>query len=352
MDLLDTITSLSHTFGTDRYVKGGGGNTSAKNAATLWVKPSGTTLAGLTPEGFVALGRDRIDVLYNTPTPADAKAREALVKDLMALAVQNNAGRPSVEAPLHNVFDATYVVHTHPAAVNGMTCALKGEAFCREQFPDALWVEYIDPGYTLCMEVRRRIQDYAKRRGRQPSVLMLKNHGVFVAGDTTAEIHAIYDGIMRVLEDTYAAAGIVLDVPVRPLPPDPATEARLQALFGADAAFLTDGGRFEPAPGPLSPDHLVYARAFPFTGELTAQAAEAYKAKHGFAPKVVVTGGRVYGLGTTRKNAGLALTFALDSALVFQLARAFGGAEWMTDRAREFIENWEVESYRQTVAAS
>ncbi|MDK2858172.1 MAG: hypothetical protein PWQ89_1291, partial [Verrucomicrobiota bacterium] len=39
MQDLKTIVELSHEFGTADYVKGGGGNTSVKNAATLWVKP-------------------------------------------------------------------------------------------------------------------------------------------------------------------------------------------------------------------------------------------------------------------------------------------------------------------------
>ncbi len=38
---------------------------------------------------------------------------------------------------------------------------------------------------------------------------------------------------------------------------------------------------------------------------------------------------------------------AEDGALVMQLAEAFGGINYMTDTQREFIENWEVESYRQ-----
>ena len=37
---------------------------------------------------------------------------------------------------------------------------------------------------------------------------------------------------------------------------------------------------------------------------------------------------------------------AQDGALVMQLAEAFGGINYMTDEQREFIENWEVESYR------
>jgi rhamnose utilization protein RhaD (predicted bifunctional aldolase and dehydrogenase) len=47
MQDIQTIVELSHEFGTPEYVKGGGGNTSYKDESTLWVKPSGTTLAGL-----------------------------------------------------------------------------------------------------------------------------------------------------------------------------------------------------------------------------------------------------------------------------------------------------------------
>ena len=101
----------------------------------------------------------------------------------------------------------------------------------------------------------------------------------------------------------------------------------------------------------VTPDHLVYARAFPFSDQLTKEQVDAYRAKHGFAPKVVIHGDRIYGLGKTVKNAGLALLFAQDGAQVLKLSQAFGGVEYMTDAAREFIENWEVESYRQSVAS-
>jgi ribulose-5-phosphate 4-epimerase/fuculose-1-phosphate aldolase len=46
--LLETITTLSHEFGRERYVRGGGGNTSAKTADALFIKPSGTSLAEMT----------------------------------------------------------------------------------------------------------------------------------------------------------------------------------------------------------------------------------------------------------------------------------------------------------------
>jgi rhamnose utilization protein RhaD (predicted bifunctional aldolase and dehydrogenase) len=82
-----------------------------------------------------------------------------------------------------------------------------------------------------------------------------------------------------------------------------------------------------------------------------AAAVADYRAKHGFAPRVAVHGGGVYGVGSNAKNAALALEFAQDGAFVEQLAQAFGGSRYLSDAARAFIENWEVESYRQKVAA-
>ena len=346
MTELDTIVALSHEFGSAAYVRGGGGNTSVKNDTTLWVKPSGTTLAGMTAETFVAMERVKINELYAVETPAQPAAREELVKNMMAAAVLNDAGRPSVEAPLHNVFDAAYVVHTHPALVNGLTCAVEGEAACKRLFPDALWVEYIDPGYTLCMAVRERIQQFKQAQGCEPALLVLKNHGVFIAADTADEIRALYTRVMDALEAEYVEAGVSMELTVAATPTRPEEKALIKELLGDDAEAIASSGMFAYAPGPISPDHLVYSKAFPFTAELTAEAVEAYKAERGYAPKVLVTTDGVYGIGTSQKNADLALEFALDGALVMQLANAFGGINTMTDTQREFIENWEVESYR------
>ena len=224
MNLLDTITQLSHEFGTADFVKGGGGNTSTKNADTLWVKPSGTTLAALTPETFVPMDRQKLALLYTLTIPDDSSAREAIVKSAMAAAVKTgHTGRPSVEAPLHDLLPGAFVVHTHPALVNGLTCAKQGAAACARLFPDALWIPYIDPGFTLCMDVRRRL------RGQK--LVILANHGIFVAGDTADEIRATYRRVFDALRAEYAKAGI----PTKLKP-----------------------GKIPAAPEPVSPDHMVY----------------------------------------------------------------------------------------------
>jgi len=351
-EMLATITELSHRFGTPAYVLGGGGNTSVKNDETLWVKPSGTTLAGMTPEGFLPLVRARIEPLYEAAPPADANAREALIKDMMQAAVQEGAtGRPSVEAPLHNVFTARYVVHTHPTLVSGLVCGQKGAAVCARLFPDALWMPYVDPGYTLCMRVREAIRAYAGRHGHQPCILMLENHGVFVAGDDADAIASTYERVMSCLQKVYAGAGVSTHAGhMQSAVVSTADRALLQSVLGEDAAFVVGGAGFAPAEGPLTPDHIVYAKSYPYVGTLSVDGLNDFVAKHGYAPRVVATGRAVYGLGRSAKAAALALVFARDAARIVKLAEAFGGVQWMTDTARSFIENWEVESYRSKVS--
>ena len=112
---LEQIVELSHKFGVEDYVKGGGGNTSFKDKDTIWVKPSGTTLVSITAEAFVAMDRGELDKLNHVTPPSDPTEREALVKKYMLNAkLDPDSGRPSVEAPLHNTLDAAFVIHTHP----------------------------------------------------------------------------------------------------------------------------------------------------------------------------------------------------------------------------------------------
>ena len=115
------ITELSNKYGADAaFVLAGGGNTSVKSEEFLWVKPSGTALATIKENQFLKMDRTKLKVLFEQNYPDNSSEREAMVKNIMLAAIApGHSGRPSVEAPLHNIFKAKFVVHTHPAAVNG-----------------------------------------------------------------------------------------------------------------------------------------------------------------------------------------------------------------------------------------
>ena len=252
--LLDQITALSHEFGTTDYVRGGGGNTSVKNAQTLWVKPSGTTLAGLTPETFVAMDRAKLSALYDITPPAEASAREAVVKDVMAATVlADSTGRASVEAPLHDSLSAVFVVHTHPALVNGLTCGKNGKAACAKLFPQALWLDYIDPGYTLCMQVRNEIKRYQETKGKEPDLIFLKNHGLFVAADTPDAIRTLYHGVITALTRAYEQARTETQLAIGPAPDEIQHQAaadKIRTAFGDDTLCTAGAGMPELPDGP------------------------------------------------------------------------------------------------------
>lgn len=347
--LLEQITALSHRFGTRHYVRGGGGNSSVKNETTLWVKPSGISLAHIQSHDFVAMNRTALNKLFEVQPPSDVTAQEALVKDLMQKAVlPSSSGRASVEAPLHNLLSARFVVHTHPAWVNGMTCAKNGQAACQQLFPDALWMDYVDPGYTLCVRLKQEIPKYRQRYNKEPSIIFLKNHGVFVAADQPQTVCDLYRHIEQTLVDYYKSKCLWRPLDVSALPMQAQIDAAQQTIkqvFG-EPVFTAVGGFFKPAAGPVSPDHIVYAKSYYLLEKPTPHNVAEFEKKHGYKPIVAIFDQMVIGIGSSQKQADLALELAEDAAWVVQLADAFGGIDYMTDSARMFIENWEMESYR------
>ncbi|MBE6379300.1 MAG: SDR family NAD(P)-dependent oxidoreductase, partial [Lentisphaerae bacterium] len=357
---LSTIRELSNFYGADsEFVLAGGGNTSYKDEKYLYVKPSGVSLAKITEKDFVKMERSIIRECFSWNSFADADEREARVKSLMAYAVApGSSGRPSVEAPLHELMDFTFVVHLHPAMVNGMTCGKNGAAECAKLFPQALWVEYVDPGFTLAKVVFDKVQDYKKANGNAPSVIFLQNHGVFVGGNSDSGIRATYENIMSTLKSYYESKNID---PTAAVVEDADAEAVMQfapSLRGwlapeKSIVSVRSTKAFAPAAGPLTPDHIVYAKSFALTcDDPSPEAVDAFAAAKGYKPKVVcVPGKALFAAGNNANGAATTMALAYDAARVERLAGAFGGVNYLSDAHREFIENWEVESYRSKVAA-
>ena len=94
--------------------------------------------------------------MWTKKYPDNSKEREAeVLEDLMnARTASSKTKRPSVETSLHDIFPQTYVVHLHPAIVNGITCGINGQKVTKELFPDAIWIPEIEPGWTLAVKVK------------------------------------------------------------------------------------------------------------------------------------------------------------------------------------------------------
>lgn len=389
MKQIEDLIAISRKFGQDsRFVIAGGGNTSYKDENRLWVKASGHALATITEDGFAVLDRALLNEMGEKAYNEDTAIREEQVKNDLAVACVTKDRRPSVETSLHNCMGFAFVVHLHPTLVNGLMCSVNAEAACKEIFPDALYIEYTDPGYTLFKKVYDRIKAYKAEKGKEPQVIFLQNHGIFVGGDTTAEIEGIYSEVLGKLEakvaalpegDTAVSETVTDVVPAirqmlsrsgRGFKTLKVTKNALVDFF-IDGCSVTSTGSVTDCPGksgfdkiakPFTPDIIVYCKSsYIFIEaesdeEILKQAEEeieAFVSGKGYTPKVLLIKGiGLIAVGDSSRNAQIITDVFTDAMKIAFYAQSFGGEHPMERAWIDFIDNWEVENYRRKVASS
>ena len=177
---MKNLVEFSRKYGSDpELVLAGGGNTSMKENGVLYVKGSGCSLSTIKEENFVAMDIEKLLEILKKDYPASDREREAMfLTDVSAAKLPGEEQkRPSVEALLHALFCQRYVLHLHPALVNGLTCGADGKRIAQELFPKAIWVDACRPGYTLAKLLSDRISP-------ETDTVLLQNHGVFYASET------------------------------------------------------------------------------------------------------------------------------------------------------------------------
>jgi rhamnose utilization protein RhaD (predicted bifunctional aldolase and dehydrogenase) len=368
---IESLAEISRYYGSNPdYVIAGGGNASFKDNEMLYIKGSGTALADAVPEAFVRMDRKALARMWEKTYPAESTAREKeVLADLMAA---KRAGeeqkRPSVETSLHDLLPFDYVVHLHPAMVNGMTCSVQGESAMKEIFPEAIWIPSTNPGYILSLKVKTALDEYKAKHGRPAALIFLQNHGVFVGADNIEGIKELYGDIIGRLEKKIKRwpdfSGENRKAP-RELSPVLAGLAGGNAVFLYNkeiASLVKDRPSFYPVSSAFTPDHIVYAGSDPLFIEAATKAAfqeaalrETWKnhtGKTGRPPKIAaVQGLGVFGLGGSGKTADLAARLFIDTVKVAVYSESFGGPKFMIRNQIDFINNWEVEDFRTKVAA-
>ena len=362
--ILEELTAFSNLYGSNEdLVLAGGGNTSAKDGNLMYIKASGTQLATITADGFVAMDRAKLAETLTKEYPADDDAREAMV-----LADLNNARlpdqgskRPSVETVLHSLFEQRFVLHLHPSVVNGVTCSQQGRAAAEKLIKHPfIWVDACKPGYVLSKICADELARFKAENGCPCDLVFLANHGVFFASDTV-------EGLGKLLEEVLASirAAIVRE-------PDFSTGAfdgekaekcfaAIRKLYGEDCVITYEPSvealRFAETPEsaailmkPFSPDHLVYCKQFQAYGFCDGCLSGAVKRcleEHGYMPKIIIISGcGFFAVDETAKGSQTAADLFNDAIKVAVYAESFGGAKPMSDALSDFIANWEVESYR------
>ena len=371
------LIEVSHSYGQKKeYVIAGGGNTSFKTNEHLWIKASGINLGSIDENGFCVLDREKLNNIPDQKFSDNSNVREEQVKNaLLDARVDPGSGlRPSVETSLHNLFSYRFVVHTHMTLVNGLMCSNLAEEKSLELFgEEVLYVPYSDPGYVLFKIIADKIAEYKLKFNHDPKVVLIQNHGIFVAADTIEEIHEIYANVKNKLvnsfdvfpkfQDLAVSEKLVEVIPaVRML----LSSEKLKVATAFNSSWISNfiGSKEQFNQGiahPFNPDQMVYCMSeYLFiennssTGSIIEEAKSKiadFKLRKGATPKVIfIQNEGVIVAEDSPVSVSYLKDIVNDFCEISTLSNNFGGPHPLTSEQAAFIENWEVENYRKKVS--
>jgi NAD(P)-dependent dehydrogenase (short-subunit alcohol dehydrogenase family)/rhamnose utilization protein RhaD (predicted bifunctional aldolase and dehydrogenase) len=373
---INELIEISKYYGKNKdYVIAGGGNTSFKDDQTIWIKASGQSLAELSEEGLVALSREKLHVISSAVYSEEPSTREEQVKTDMYRSIidpgQNK--RPSVETSLHEIIRYKFVVHLHPTLINGILCSRNAKSMIHKLFEDrALFVSYIDPGYTLFKKLESDIISYREKYSCDPKIIFLENHGSFVGADTTDEIKHIYSDIIQKIEEQVPPITDIEQLPYNPLLHK--VLPGLRFLLSGDhpgvirfrnnsliAKFNQNQQEFHKISLPLTPDIIVYCKTRYLYIEQSSSADKILDSvryqlpnfinEYGYSPKVfVIKDMGIFSIAESYASAEACLDVYEDLIRISYYASRCGGIKFLTPEQVSFIDQWEVENYRRKVS--
>ncbi len=230
-DIVTQLVAMSNNLGDPAldYVILGEGNTSARaDGESFWVKASGTELRTIDQAGFVRVSFERVLAMLDTPDLSDEQVKQRLSQAKVDPSTgsglaKDDGVQPSVETVLHAIClgleGVNFVGHTHPTAINAITCSAAFEtAVSGRLFPDEIVicgpapvvVPYTDPGVPLARRVRDLINQYLNAYREVPKVILMQNHGLIALGRSAQQVEnvsAMAVKTARVLAGTYALGG-------------------------------------------------------------------------------------------------------------------------------------------------
>lgn len=379
--ILADLIRISNAAGKDpAFVQGGGGNTSIKtdDGKFMYIKASGTSLKDMSSK----TGWRRMDlgsvlsVMRNTSiAKLGVHIREKEIVDRLLSACDDNItgpSRPSVEAHLH-AFLGKCVIHLHSSAVGAYVNAKNGKAKLEKIFKDLpksfLWVPYADPGYMLAKKISGLTTNYQKKYGAKPQVLFLQKHGLFISTSSpsrslklTRQVIAKCNCCLR--QPTVVKPGPVDKQKIRQTAScirkafrDASCKCSSVSYFTNDmiASFIRRKDCRRLLTGVLTPDELLYSNGpslwlgKPDPQKLSERISSIIDKGQRIPVAFLIKGQGLFTAGS-KKIAVTVRDVVTSSLFIRTNADRMGGIDVLNKRQRDFIDQWESEAFRKSIA--
>ena len=321
--------------------QGAGGNTSVKAEGIMWVKASGTWLAEADKrEIFVPVA---VEPLVAALEAGDDRADTAIT-DFVVEPLNESGLRPSIETSVHAVLPQAVVAHFH--CVNTIAHAVRADADevigeRMHTLPHLRWcmIPYRRPGVPLAREIARVARE-------KPDVLILRNHGIIIAGESVEEVDSKIGAVTNALR-----------IEPRKIPP-PDLDYLSSMLAGSDYRMPEDeaahGVALDPdacriaRAGSLYPDHVIFlGTELGELGEGQIAAALPKNETAGGKPraKLVLVPGRGVLVASELSSGGLVMARCLAEVTLRIDPKA--PIEYLGSQHEHELTQWEAEKYRQ-----
>ena len=169
-EVLELAKNVSH------FTIAGEGNVSVRDGDSMLIKASGSTLETMTDQDLVRC-------------------------DLDGKVFEDEEKKPSMEVSFHawilkSFPEINCVCHTHPTHTIKLLCSERTHDFANKRlFPDQVVrngtkscvVPYATPGLPLREEIKKSVEEFIRRNGFFPKLILLNNHGIITASASIQE---------------------------------------------------------------------------------------------------------------------------------------------------------------------
>jgi rhamnose utilization protein RhaD (predicted bifunctional aldolase and dehydrogenase) len=149
------------------------------------------------------------------------------------------------------------------------------------------------------------METYYRRNGKPVELLLLQNHGLFLAADSVEELEDMLERVLALLDEKLQRKPDMRPVDIAAEKIREVTQAITNCFEGKVVCvhennreavkFSANRLTVQPLMKPFTPDHIVYCKAYPLYAQSLSElpgAVAAYRAQHVHSP-------RRYGLSPT-----------------------------------------------------
>ena len=357
-ELLNFIT-ISR-FAGERFdlIQAGGGNSSVKiGEDRMLIKSSGNLLSEVNENnGYVKVSLKKVLAIfedYQINVSDNKRVRENRATQLIkeSITESESTNRPSIETFLHALL-FKYTLHTHPIAVNMLTCKVNWKELLTKLFPEALLVDYRTPGIELAQELKKQCEKYHKQWGHLPQIIFLQNHGLIVSTENASEIVTITNQTVQIIEEA-------LDINLNKYKLTNQLTAIMKEYDNNDVLsylsedlYLTNrlrNNKLKEHSIPLCPDTLVFCgfHTIDIKDQSKSYKLRKYIDNYQSFPKVVIYKGCLFFISQTIKKAKEAEeVFKADQMIREQVDNEHNS---LLSQELQYLDNWKAEKFRQTI---